>query len=153
MGEIETLTNIVDPAPEVSYGGLQWTSFMTAQGTTGYWAPTGNGQYYYFGPDGTLYLDSYPDEMKSSDMAANAIGNATTYAFPQPGAQPDYGGLNWTPFLLPDGDTGCWAPNGSGEYYNYGPDGTLYLDAYPGEVHAGDLGNAVGKVNTYVFPS
>lgn len=64
----------------------------------------------------------------------------------------DYGGLAWTPFILPTGDVGYWASDGAGEYYYFGPDNTLYHDSYPGEVQPGDLSNAVGNVTSYTFP-
>lgn len=53
-------------------------------------------------------------------------------------------GLNWNPFTLPTGDTGYDAQAPGGGYYYYGPDGKVYQDPYPGEVHAGDLGNYTG---------
>jgi lysozyme family protein len=62
--------------------------------------------------------------------------------------------LNWNAFQLPNGGgVGYWASDGNGGYYYFGPEGTLYLDSYPGEVQPGDLSNAVGNVATYQFPS
>lgn len=36
---------------------------------------------YYFGPDNKLYLDSYSGEVHASDVAANLLGDVTTYDF------------------------------------------------------------------------
>jgi hypothetical protein len=157
IGEIEALEAADTPAGATpTYGGLQWTAFMQANGETGYWAPDGDGQYYYFGPDGTLYLDSYPYQVQSGDLG-NAVGNVATYNFPSstlPEPAQDYGDLNWYAFQLPSsGGVGYWASEGNGDYYYFGPDGTLYLDSYPGEVQPGDLSNAIGNVATYQFPS
>jgi hypothetical protein len=44
-----------------------------------------------------------------------------------------------------------WASDGAGAYYYFGPDGTLYHDAYAGQVRPNDLSNAIGDVATYQF--
>lgn len=75
---------------------------------------------------------------------AGASGGA-----PQNGGNPTYGNLSWSQFKLPTGDTGYQAAGRDGSGYYYGPDQTLYKDSYQGEVHANDLGNAVGNVGQY----
>ena len=156
VGEIEALQTMENPAPQVTYGGLEWSSFMQSDGKTGYWAADGSGQYYYFGPDGTLYHDAYPFMVHSGDAASNAVGNVNTYEFPAPKPtlpQPaqQYGNLDWTPFTRLDGEIGYWASDNAGAYYYFGPDGVLYHDSYPGAVQPGDFSNAVGNVATYRF--
>lgn len=64
---------------------------------------------------------------------------------------PNLGGLNWQSITLPTGDTGYTASAGNGEFFYYGPDKKLYEDPYSGEVHAGDLGNYVGKTADQYF--
>ncbi len=160
VGEIQAVTAVVDPPPSPTYGGLEWTAFMLPDGSYGYWTGAQNGQYYYFGPDGNLYVDDYPGEVQPGDATSDLIGNVATYNFPPPPAAPqpaqDYGDLIWTPFMLANGETGFWAqdPNSSGEYYYFGPDNALYLDPYPGPVHQTDTAsNVVGNVTTYQFAS
>lgn len=63
------------------YGGLKWTPFTLSTGATGYNASGPGGGMYYFGPDNKLYLDSYSGEVHASDVAANLLGDVTTYDF------------------------------------------------------------------------
>ena len=70
-----------DSMEEIREKIIESTAFTLQDGSVGYWAPNGNGEYYYFGPDGTLYLDSYAGEVQSSDLS-NAVGNVATYQFP-----------------------------------------------------------------------
>jgi hypothetical protein len=91
-------------APSTDYGNLAWVPFVTAEGSIGYWAPKGDGTYYYYGSDGVLYNDAYAGEVQSADKSANVVGNAATYNFaansPQPISQPPtgsqgYGGVSY----------------------------------------------------------
>jgi hypothetical protein len=68
-------------APASDYGSLSWVPFVTADGTTGYWAPKGDGTYYYFGSDGQLYNDVYTGEVQNQDINANLVGNVASYDF------------------------------------------------------------------------
>jgi hypothetical protein len=76
------------PPPTQDYGGLPWVPFVQSDGSVGYWAPKGDGTYYYFGPNGTLYDDSYIGQVQASDMSTNAIGVVSTYNFAS--ADPSY---------------------------------------------------------------
>lgn len=90
VGEITLLdsafpkTAVLPPsakALETDYGGLAWVPFFLPDGNTGYWAPKGDGTYYYFGPDTVLYHDNYPGEVQPQDVSPNAVGYAPTYDF------------------------------------------------------------------------
>ena len=70
----------LQPPPQ-DYGGLAWVSFTLPTGATGYWAPKGDGTYYYLGPDGTLYDDPYQGEVQPNGVATDGVGNASTYDF------------------------------------------------------------------------
>ena len=48
---------------------------MKAEGTTGYWAPDGNGEYYYFASNGTAYRDAYPYEAHRFGASIQTITN------------------------------------------------------------------------------
>ena len=60
--------------------------------------------------------------------------------------QPNYGGLNWTAFQLPTGDTGYTASQAGANYY-YGPDQQLYLVPTPGQELPG--APSLGNVSQY----
>ena len=65
------------------------------------------------------------------------------------------GGLAWSTFVLPTGDTGYYIPIPpwtKGGYLYYGPDGVLYEDSHPGEVYADEVAhNKVGNISTFNF--
>ena len=97
LGEIEltdsavpndvVLPQTVLQPPSTDYGNLDWTPFYLPNNAVGYWAPTGNGMYYYFGPDDTLYEDSYPGEVQPADTQADLVGNVQAYDFSVGGVQ------------------------------------------------------------------
>ena len=158
VGEIQLLSQVAQPPSTPTYGGLEWTSYMLANGQTAYWAPDGSGKYFTFGSDGALYHDSYPGAVHAADQGSNYVGKVVTYPFPPPkptvpSPAKDYGGLDWTAFTLQSGDVAWWAPDSSGsQYYYFGADQVLYHDSYPGQVQPEDLSNSVGNVTTYAFP-
>lgn len=69
------------PAPAVDYGGLASVPFLQSDGGTGYYAHVADGSFYYFGPDGIVYHDSYAGQVLPQDAAANSLGPVATYQF------------------------------------------------------------------------
>ncbi len=69
------------PTPAQDYGSLAWVPFVDSDGSVGYWAPKGDGTFYYFGANGELYDDAYEGAVKTQDTGANLVGNVSTYDF------------------------------------------------------------------------
>lgn len=99
--------------------------------------------------DGSIWYPLAAGQTITCTSGICLIFPASYVALPK---QPDYGQLVWTAFTLPGGQIGEWADSGSGQFYYFGPDHVLYLDAYPGEVLPQDVSSsAVGNVDTYDF--
>jgi LPXTG-motif cell wall-anchored protein len=62
-----------------NFGGLQWQPTKLNTRDTGYTAPDNAGGWYYFGPDNVLYHNSYPGEVRASDVSTSAVGSVQSY--------------------------------------------------------------------------